>query len=73
MRVLHDGPPESARTVGVAYVRDGRTHMVRARNVILACFNSIVRFLMPELPDAQKQALAYAGQGADDVFERVRS
>ena len=28
--------------------------------MILACFNSVVRFLMPELPDAQKQALAYA-------------
>jgi spermidine dehydrogenase len=60
VRVLHDGPPNTARTVRVAYFRDGRSHVVRARNVILACFNSIVRFLMPELPDAQKQALAYA-------------
>ena len=60
VRVLHDGPPEKARTVRVAYVRDGRLHAVKARNVILACFNSVVRFLMPELPAAQKEALAYA-------------
>jgi len=60
VRVLHDGPPESARSVRVAYARGGRTYAVSARNVILACFNSIVRFLMPELPAAQKQALAYA-------------
>ena len=60
MRVLHDGPPEKAPTVRVAYVRGGRLETVSARNVILACFNSVVRFLMPELPDAQKQALAYA-------------
>jgi spermidine dehydrogenase len=60
VRVLHDGPSDTARTVRIAYVRGGRPHVVRARNVILACFNSIVRFLMPELPDAQKQALAYA-------------
>jgi spermidine dehydrogenase len=60
VRVLHEGPPEEARMVRVAYVRGGRLHTVRARNVILACFNSIIRFLMPELPDAQKQALAYA-------------
>ena len=60
VRVLHDGPPERARTVRIAYVRGGRLKAVSARNVILACFNSIVRFLMPELPDAQKQALAYA-------------
>jgi len=60
VRVLHDGAPDQARTVRVAYVRAGRVHTVSARNVILACFNSIVRFLMPELPEAQKQALAYA-------------
>ena len=60
MRVLHDGPPEKARAVRVAFVRDGRLHTVTARNVVLACFNSIVRFLMPELPAAQKDALAYA-------------
>ncbi len=60
VRVLHDGPPEAARTVRIAYVRDGKLHTVAARNVILACFNSVIRFLMPELPDPQKQALAYA-------------
>jgi spermidine dehydrogenase len=60
VRVLHDGAPDQARTVRVAYVRDGRVHTVSARNVILACFNTIVRFLMPELPEAQKQALADA-------------
>ncbi|HJS58340.1 MAG TPA: NAD(P)-binding protein [Vicinamibacteria bacterium] len=60
VRVLHDGPPDQARTVRIAYVRGGRVRQVAARNVILACFNSAIRFLMPELPDAQKQALAYA-------------
>ncbi|HET7292953.1 MAG TPA: NAD(P)-binding protein [Vicinamibacteria bacterium] len=60
VRVLHDGTPDEAGTVRVAYVRDGRVYQASARNVILACFNSVVRFLMPELPEAQKQALAYA-------------
>ena len=60
VRVLHDGPADTARTVGVAYVRGGTLHRVSARNVILACFNSVVRYLMPELPEPQKQALAYA-------------
>ena len=60
VRVLHDGPADRARTVRVAYVRDGRLQVVSAKNVILACFNSVVRFLMPELPAAQKEALAYA-------------
>ena len=60
VRVLHDGTPDQARTVRIAYVRNGRVQQVAARNVILACFNSTIRFLMPELPDAQKEALAYA-------------
>jgi spermidine dehydrogenase len=60
VRVLHDGAPDQARTVRIAYVRNGRVQQVAARSVILACFNSAIRFLMPELPDAQKQALAYA-------------
>jgi len=60
VRVLHDGPADTARTVRVAYVRGGTLHRVSARNVILACFNSVVRYLMPELPEPQKQALAYA-------------
>jgi spermidine dehydrogenase len=60
VRLEHDGPPERARAARVAYVRDGRLHTVAGRNVVLACFNSIVRFLVPELPEAQKQALAYA-------------
>ncbi len=60
VRVLHDDTPDQARTVRIAYVQNGRVQQVAARNVILACFNSTIRFLMPELPDAQKQALAYA-------------
>ena len=69
VRVQHEGTPHpvhfaelghaSPGTVRLAYVKDGKIHGVRARNCILACFNSIVRFLVPELPEVQKQALAY--------------
>lgn len=70
VRVQHDGSPDilnfaeggirrPATVVNVAYVKDGKVHGVRARNCILACYNSIIRFLVPELPETQKQALAY--------------
>ena len=70
VRVQHDGTPdilnyaeggihEPNTLVRIAYVRDGKTHGVRAKNCILACYNSIVRFLAPELPEPQKEALAY--------------
>jgi spermidine dehydrogenase len=70
VRVQHEGTPdivnyaeggihEPNTLVRVAYIRDGKVHGVRAKNCILACYNSIVRFLAPELPEPQKEALAY--------------
>lgn len=70
VRVQHEGTPdilnyaeggihEPTTHVRVAYVKDGKVHGVRGKNCILACYNSIVRFLVPELPEAQKQSLAY--------------
>src|ERR1700704_4269174 len=34
-------------------------HSVRAANVVLACYNGLIPALMPELPEPQKDALAY--------------
>jgi spermidine dehydrogenase len=57
VRVEHDGDPRTAEHVGVTYMRAGRTERVRARRVVLACYNIVVPYLCPELPDAQKEAL----------------
>ena len=60
VRVQHDnGDPEHSRTVRVAYLRDGKTYVVRSSYCILACYNALIPALMPEIPDTQKQALAY--------------
>lgn len=59
VRVQHDGPPESSRAVKIAYMRDGKLAGVRARHCILACYNGFIPYLMPELPERQRQALAY--------------
>src|SRR5262249_3558517 len=53
------GGPEHATGVRVAYLNAGKVHAVHAANVVLACYNAIIPALMPELPDAQKTALAY--------------
>jgi spermidine dehydrogenase len=44
--------------VFVGYVRDGIPHRIAAKHVVLACFHSIIPYLMPELPQAQREALA---------------
>ena len=61
VRVQHDGAPDrSAGSVRVAYLRDGKTHVVGGANVVLACNNALIPALMPELPQAQRDALAYS-------------
>ena len=59
VRVQHDGAPDNARSVRIAYRNGGKIAAVRGRYCILACYNALIPALMPEIPDRQKQALAY--------------
>lgn len=59
VRVQHDGPPDNSRSVRVAFRNSGKISAVRGRYCILACYNALIPALMPEIPDRQKQALAY--------------
>jgi len=43
--------------VVVTYVRDGRALAVRARHCVLACYNMMIPYLVPELPAPQQVAL----------------
>ena len=45
--------------VDVAYVSGGRGFKVRGKHCILAGYNGMIPHLCPELPEAQKQNLAY--------------
>ena len=60
VRVAHDGPPHASTAVRVAYQREGRIHEVRAKRCMLACYNGLIPALVPELPEKQKNALAYS-------------
>ena len=62
VNVRHRGA-ESARDVEVSYVRLGRTRQVRARACVMACWNTVIPYLVPELPDRQKEALAFGVKG----------
>ena len=57
--VRHEGDPKSAKRVLIFYVRDGQAFRVQARDCVLACYNSIIPYLCPELPKTQREALAY--------------
>ncbi|HEU5335248.1 MAG TPA: NAD(P)-binding protein [Terriglobales bacterium] len=59
VRARHSGPPEAAREVEVSYVRGGKLFTVRTGRCILACYNMMIPYLCPELPEKQKAALHY--------------
>jgi spermidine dehydrogenase len=44
--------------VDIGYMRAGALHRVQAKQCVLACYNMIIPHIMPELPEAQKHALA---------------
>jgi spermidine dehydrogenase len=44
--------------VDIGYFRSGALRRLQARQCVLACYNMMIPHIMPELPGAQKQALA---------------
>lgn len=46
--------------VDVTYVRNGTAHRVRGKHAILACYNNIIPHICSEVPQEQKEAIAYA-------------
>jgi len=63
LNVRHDGDAARATEVVVTYSRGGKLHDVRSKACVMACWNSFIPYLVPELPAAQKEALAYAVKG----------
>jgi spermidine dehydrogenase len=55
VRNLSDG----GDAVEVAYDRGGKLRSVKAKACVLACYNMMIPYLCPELPDGQKEALHY--------------
>lgn len=59
LNVCHDGARQNAREVVVSYARDGALESVRGRACVLACWHMFIPYLVPDLPAAQKEALAH--------------
>jgi spermidine dehydrogenase len=59
VRARHTGPPESATQVEVWYMHEGKLKKVTGKSCVLACYNCMVPYLCPELPEKQQEALHY--------------
>jgi len=53
----HDTDPATAQWVNVTYMKDGKAQRIRTATCVMACFNAIIPYLCPQLPETQKQAL----------------
>ena len=63
VRVRHIGPPESASEVEVMYTTPKKdVYTVRAKSVVMACWNMMIPYVCPELPDKQREALKYGSK-----------
>ena len=56
----HVGDLSTAKEVEVTYLINGKARKVRAAHCVLACYNCVVPYLCPEMPEDQKARLAYA-------------
>ena len=56
----HVGDRARANAVDVTYVQDGQAHRVRGSTSVMACNNSMIPYLCPELPEDQKEHLRMA-------------
>jgi len=59
VHVRHRGDPSTAREVDVFYERADRRYAVRAAGVVMAGWNMMLPYVVPELPPEQKTALRY--------------
>jgi spermidine dehydrogenase len=50
---------KGSKNVEVAYIREGQLVSVRAKQCVLACYNGMIPYICPELPEKQKEALSY--------------
>jgi spermidine dehydrogenase len=55
----HRGDPATAKVVDVAYERAGRLYTASAGSVVMAGWNMMISYVVPELPAEQKTALRY--------------
>jgi spermidine dehydrogenase len=57
VRVRNQGISATSRGIEVAYLRGNRVFTVQAKDCVLACWNMMIPYLCPELPESQKVAL----------------
>ena len=59
VHVRHSNASGGPKEVQIDYMRGGKLQSVVAKNCVLACYNGMIPYICPELPEKQKEALSY--------------
>ena len=59
VHVQQSAAGDAAKTVDIAYMRGKKLQSVQAKNCVLACYNGMIPYICPTLPQKQKEALSY--------------
>jgi spermidine dehydrogenase len=63
VHVQHSGTSgatgEAPKAVDIAYMRGKKLQSVQAKSCVLACYNGMIPYICPTLPQQQKEALSY--------------
>ena len=57
VNVRHGGDPKSSNEVFVTYINDNKSYQVKAKAVVMACYNMIIPHIVSGLPEKQEAAL----------------
>ncbi|HTB91878.1 MAG TPA: NAD(P)-binding protein [Candidatus Sulfotelmatobacter sp.] len=59
VNVKHLGAKEATKEIEVSYMRGGKLNRVKGNYCVLACYNVMIPYICPELPEGQKESLSY--------------
>jgi spermidine dehydrogenase len=59
INVKHAPSVAAAKEVSVTYTRAGKPYLATGKQCVLACYNVMIPYICPELPEPQKESLAY--------------
>lgn len=57
VNAAHEGDPDRASRVSVQYMNGNQAYRVKARGVVMAGYNMMIPFIVPDLPEEQDAAL----------------
>ena len=60
--VVHTANTPDGKFVDITYVNNGDIYRARARHAVLACYNNMIPYICPEVPEQQAEAIRYASK-----------